>query len=185
MALTCLVPRPALAATPTPQDSTRAAAGWLARQLVDGERFENVFGTDVFWDQGLTLDAILGFAAAGVSGANAQQAIAWLARPEVLANYDGDFDDDPTVGFTAGPLAKVALAAEVTGKDPTDFGGVDLVALLLAMQGSNGRFTDSASFGDSVNAFGQALGVIAVHRTGAHPAAATSAGDVPGGYQVC
>ncbi|RQX27337.1 peptidase, partial [Micromonospora chalcea] len=44
-----------------------AAAGWLARQLVDGERFEAVFDGVAYPDQGLTLDAVFAFAAAGVA----------------------------------------------------------------------------------------------------------------------
>ncbi|MFC9258200.1 peptidase, partial [Amycolatopsis thailandensis] len=58
-----LVAAPAAnAATPNKAD---AAAGWLARQMTDGERFEADFGGQKFPDQGLTIDAIFAFAAAG------------------------------------------------------------------------------------------------------------------------
>ncbi len=142
---------------------------------MDGERFEQTFSGQTFIDPGLTVDAVLAFAAAGVSGDNADKAIAWLNKPEVTANYDGDFDDDPTKGFSAGSLAKLILAAEVMGKDPHAFGGVDLVALLLPLQQPSGRFVDSSSFGDFVNALGQSFAVIALHRTGDHDAEATKA----------
>jgi LPXTG-motif cell wall-anchored protein len=168
-------PAPALADPPAAQVSAQTAAGWLAGQLVDGERFEAVFGGQTFIDPGLTIDAVLAFAAAGASGDNAAKAIAWLNKPEVTANYDGDFDADPTVGFQAGSLAKLALAAEVTGKDPDSFGGVDPIAMLLSLQGANGKFVDSASFGDSVNALGQSFAVIALHRAGGHTVAETAA----------
>jgi cell division septation protein DedD len=163
-----LAPRTAVAETPTTSPGA-AAAGWLARQLVDGERFEQVFGTDVFWDQGLTIDAILGFAASGASATNAGKAIDWLSTPAVADNYYGDFDDDPATAVP-GSLAKLILAAEVTGKDPTNFAGVDLVALLLTLQNADtGRFVDNGQFGDSTNMFGQALAVVALARTGDHP----------------
>jgi hypothetical protein len=168
-------PRAALADTATTGEPAPAAAGWLARQLVDGERFEVVFEPDVFWDQGLTIDAIFAFAAAGASGGNAQKAIDWLDDPVVADNYYGSFDADPATA-TAGSLAKLVLAAQVTGKNPTAFAGTDLVSLLLTLQNpTTGRFTDTGPFGDSANAFGQSLATIALLRTGNHATQAANA----------
>jgi LPXTG-motif cell wall-anchored protein len=172
------------AAAPLPVDrSTPGAAGWLARQLVDGERFDTVIPPDTFINPGLTIDGVLAFAAAGVSGDNAAKAVAWLNKPEVAANYDGDFNDDTTVGFGAGALAKLLLVAEVGGQDPTAFGGVDLIALLLPLQEKSGKFTDSSRFGDSSNTLGQSFATIALARTGDHDAAASSAGGFLAGLK--
>jgi hypothetical protein len=82
--------------------------------------------------------------------------------------------------MTPGALAKLALAAEVTGKDPTNFAGVDLVALLVTLQNADtGRFADRQAPGspypDSTNAFGQSLAVIALDRIGTHPTETTAA----------
>src|SRR5690349_1225564 len=86
LALSFVFAGPVAAAAP-PANRTDAAAGWLARQLVDGERFEVVFDGVAYPDQGLTIDAVLAFAAAKVAGADAAKATAWLARPEVLTGY--------------------------------------------------------------------------------------------------
>jgi LPXTG-motif cell wall-anchored protein len=63
------------------------------------------------------------------------------------------------------------------GKAPTSFGGVDLIGLLLPLQQDNGRFVDSSSFGDFLNALGQSFAVIALERTGDHDAEAAKAAD--------
>lgn len=150
-------PADAAAATADPAD---AASGWLARQMADGERLEMDFGGGmVFVDQGLTLDAVLAFDAAGVAGDNAGKAIAWLAKPDVLAPYIGDGADTST----AGAIAKMLLAALIHQKDPATFGGVDLPARLLALQADSGRFTDKGGW-DSSNTFGQSLAVLALDR---------------------
>jgi LPXTG-motif cell wall-anchored protein len=158
--------QPANAATDQPAP---AAAGWLADQLVDGERLETEFGGDRFPDQGLTIDAVLGFAAAGVAGADADSAMHWLAGPEVLSGYVGDGEAEAY----AGAHAKLALSAQVQGLDPTSFGGVDLLARLLTLLDGTGRFSDRSQFGDFSNAFSQSFAILALARTpaGAAPEA--------------
>ena len=146
-----------------------AAAGWLARQLVDGDHFESVFDGTAYPDQGLTVDAVLAFAASHSSDQAAAHATAWLAEPDILAGYLGD----GTTESYAGATAKLLLAAEVRGTDPTAFGGVDLPARLRALQTTGGRFSDRSQFGDFSNSFGQSLAVIALGRTpGGAPATA-------------
>jgi hypothetical protein len=151
---------PAAPAPPTP-DRAKAAAGWVARQLVDGDHFEVTFGDQSFPDQGLTIDAIFAFASAGVARTAGGNAAAWLARPEILSAYIGDGGTESYVGGTA----KATLAAEVRGLDPTSFGGVDLPARLRALLAPSGRFSDRSAFGDFSNAFTQSLAIIALHRT--------------------
>ncbi|MDG4795625.1 peptidase [Micromonospora sp. WMMD1082] len=138
-----------------------AAAGWLARQLVDGERFEAVFDGVAYPDQGLTLDAVLAFAAAGVADDFGARALAWVSRPEVRDGYVGDSAPEAYAGATA----KLALAVAVRGGDPTDVGGVDLVARLLSLQTPSGRFTDRSAWGDFSNAFSQSFALLALDRT--------------------
>ncbi|AUY53585.1 peptidase [Streptomyces sp. CB01881] len=146
-----------------------AAAGWLARQLVDGDHFESVFNGTAYPDPGLTIDAVLAFAAAHGSEQAAAKATAWLARPEIISGYLGD----GTTEAYAGATAKLLLAVEVRGADPAGFGGVDLPARLRSLQTTEGRFSDRSQWGDYSNAFGQSLALIALHRTpGDAPSAA-------------
>ncbi|USX53461.1 prenyltransferase/squalene oxidase repeat-containing protein [Lentzea sp. HUAS12] len=148
---------PAVAST---HDKADAAAGWLARQLVDGERFEVEFGGERFPDQGGTIDAIFAFAAAGVSGTNAEKAITWLARPEITTGYVGAGTES-----YAGAHAKLLLGAQVRHRSGTSFGGVDLEGGLRALLTPSGRFSDRSDFGDFSNAFTQSLALIALDRT--------------------
>lgn len=154
------VPAHATTTSPAP-----AAAGWLARQLVDGERLETVVS---YPDQGATADAVLAFAAAGVAQDNAAKATAWLARPQSLTAYLGD----GTTESYAGPHAKLALVAQVQGQDPRSFGGVDLIARLTALQSPSGRFGDRSAYGDFSNGITQSLAVLALERHDSAPQAA-------------
>ncbi|WP_255632465.1 prenyltransferase/squalene oxidase repeat-containing protein [Amycolatopsis sp. TNS106] len=162
-----LVAAPAAAAAT--HNKADAAAGWLARQLTDGERFEADFGGQKFPDQGLTIDAIFAFAAAGVSDTNAGKAIAWLAKPEITTGYVGSGTE-----AYAGAHAKLLLAAQVRGKDPASFGGVDLKAGLLSLLTPSGRFSDRSEYGDYSNALTQSLALLALDRTGGAPAPAVA-----------
>jgi hypothetical protein len=148
---------------PATTNRAEAAAGWLARQMVDGERFEAVFGDVTYPDQGLTIDAVFAFAAAHVADDHATRATAWLATPDILTGYVGD----GTTEAYAGATAKLALAVEVRGGDPASFGGIDLVARLRSLQQPSGRFTDRSAWGDYSNAFSQSLAILELDRTAA------------------
>lgn len=163
-------------ADPVTNDPAEAAAGWLARQLVDGERFEVEFDGEIFLDQALTLDAVLAFSATGVAGEHADAAMAWLATPEVLDNYLNVFG-----GERAGSYAKLSFTAQVQGLDPASFGGVDLLAELVTFQRDDGRFVDRPlpgeedGFADFSNAFVQAFAILTLDRTpGGTPATAVA-----------
>ncbi|GGP82146.1 peptidase [Saccharothrix coeruleofusca] len=158
-----LTPAHAAPSSPAP-----TAAGWLARQLVDGERLETVVDQVPYPDQGATADAVLAFAAAGVAQDNATKATDWLARPQTLAAYLGD----GTTESYAGAHAKLALVAQVQGRDPRSFGGVDLISRLTALQAPSGRFSDKSAYGDYSNGITQSLAVIALERHGTAPEAA-------------
>lgn len=168
VALAVLVAAPA-SAQPVTTSSAEAGAGWLARQLVDGERFEVDYGGKLYPDHGGTIDAVLAFAAAGVAEDNALKATAWLAEPEVLPGYIGD----PKDSLYAGAYAKLALTAQVRGEDPTAFGGVDLIAGLNSLITASGRFSDKSPYpGDYSNGFSQSFAVLALERHGTAPKAA-------------
>ncbi|OWV09513.1 peptidase [Micromonospora wenchangensis] len=168
-ALTLATPATAAPAHPG-VDRAGAAAGWLARQLVDGERFEVVFDGVAYPDQGLTLDAVFAFAAAGVADDFGAQALDWVTRPDIRDGYVGDGGTEAYAGATA----KLALAVQVRGGDPTDVGGVDLIARLRGLESPSGRFTDRSAYGNYSNAFSQSFAILALDRT-AHGVPATAA----------
>ena len=167
-----VVGSPAQAAAPITDDPAAAAAGWLSRQFVDGNHLESSFNGQNFPDQGLTLDAVLGFAAAGVAGDSAGAAMAWIGEPANLESYVGN----GTTESFAGALAKLSLTAQVQGLDPTAFGSgkVDLLTRLRARITASGRFTDKSSFGDFSNGFSQSYAVLTLARAGSVPPAAVS-----------
>jgi len=155
----------ALAAGPPGVARGRAAAGWLARQLAGRSHLVSSFGGKTYPNQGETIDAVLAFAAAGTADGYAARAMAWLARPKVLAGYVGN----GTSSSYAGATAKLALAAEVRGLNPARFGGVNLIARLGALLTPSGRYSDHSSYGDFSNAFSQSLAILALHRRGGVP----------------
>lgn len=138
----------------------QAAAGWLARQMVDRSHFTERVDGVTYPDQGLTIDAIYAFAASRTASDYAARAIAWLARPNILSNYIGN----GTTQAYAGATANLLLAAEVEGRHPAAFGGVNLPARLASLLTSSGRYSDHSKFGDFSNAFSQSLAIMATAR---------------------
>ena len=160
---------PALAATAGAPTKAQAAAGWLARQLVQGSHFVTVFDGVSYPAQGETIDALFAFAATKSANDYGARAIAWLEQPAVLSNYIGTGTES-----YAGATAKVALAAEVRGINPARFGKVNLIARLAKLLTKSGRYSDHSAFGDFSNAFSQSLAIIALSRDGGAPAKAVS-----------
>lgn len=169
-----LIATPASAGTSPPVE---AAAGWLAGQLVDGERLETEFGGVKYPDQGLTIDAIFAFAAARTD--RGDRAIAWLAKPEVSSAYLGTDGE-----AYAGAHAKLAVAARVQGKDPRSFAGIDLIAGLKALQAPSGRFADRSQFGDFSNAFTQSYALFALGKDARGTAYLAGSQCPDGGFPV-
>ncbi|KAA2250978.1 peptidase [Solihabitans fulvus] len=154
----------------TPTTPAAAAAGWLARQLVDGDHFETTADNKNYPDAGLTADAVLAFDSAKVAQDAATKATAWLAKPDTLAGYVGDGAKE----FYAGAHAKLALVAQAQGQDPAAFGGRDLLAALRSLQAPSGRLSDRSEYGDYSNGITQAFAVIALQRAGDRPVAAAN-----------
>ncbi len=176
--LALLVGAPAaMAAAPTASGTTtdpaKAAAGYLARQLVGGDHY--VFDFDGKTpDAGLTADGVFGMAAAKASGTALTAATGWLATNA------GDYID--AAGAFGGPFpgsyAKLALVAEVTGGDPDAFGGLDLLGELTALEcpaagradcapTETGLFKNATKDGGFPNVVTQALAVLALSRSDA------------------
>ncbi|MFG1918200.1 prenyltransferase/squalene oxidase repeat-containing protein [Micromonospora sp. NPDC048898] len=169
LTLTLTVTPSAASASPPTLNKADAAAGWLARQAVDGERFEVTFDGVAYPDQGLTLDAVFAFAAAKVADTTAANAVSWLAQPAVLTGYIGDGTE-----AYAGATAKLALGAQVRGLNPAAFGGVDLLTRLNGLLTPSGRYSDRSAFGDYSSAFTQSFAVLALDRAGGAPPAAVT-----------
>ncbi|WP_447008238.1 prenyltransferase/squalene oxidase repeat-containing protein [Saccharothrix isguenensis] len=166
-ALALVPPAQGLPDTPVTTDASEAAAGWLARQLIDGDHF--AFPGTTIGDQGATLDGVFALAAAGVASDSADKAMAWLAKPEVVLDYLHLGDPAESI---AGSHAKLALAVQVRGEDPTKFAGVDLIAGLTALQAPSGRFVNKSKYPDFSNGFSQAFAVLALERWEGAPEAA-------------
>lgn len=184
LALAVFAATPAAASSPPTHDRGDAAAGWLARQMVDGERFEAVFDGVAYPDQGLTVDAVFAFAATGTADGHAARALTWLASPGITSGYIGDGTES-----YAGATAKLSLAVQVRGGDPSHFGGFDLETRLRALETGSGRFADQSAFGDYSNGFSQSLAVLTLDRTtGGAPATAVdflaSSRCADGGYPL-
>lgn len=154
---------PAEAATPA--DSQ--AAHWLTTQLSDHLIHNQQFDQDDFGlsaDVALALDSIGGKrrAVRRIGGALAENADAWTAPAE------GE--------VYAGPTAKAAVLAEVTGRDPRRFGGVDLVARLEERTADaapiTGRIEDQSEYGDFANTIGQGFAALALAQAGSEEAPA-------------
>jgi hypothetical protein len=106
---------------------------------------------------GSTADAVMDMAATGFGGAALTGAVAYLRGQVRVGNAIG-------VGLVAKVLmaAEAAKAAGRTGIDPTDFGGVNLVAAITGAERPSGRFA-----GASV--FDQALAIVALVSSGTTP----------------
>ncbi len=167
-----LVAPPANAAPAAPTlprtDDTAAqiAADWLADELTNG-LMVGKFGPDL----GLTLDT--GFALSAAGNGAAVAAINAAVEPRI-ADYVGD----GTKESYAGPLAKAATFARTAKKNPTSYGGINLVTRLedrtadASAGATAGRISDKSEFGDFANVIGQSYAVRALSLAGSAEAGA-------------
>jgi hypothetical protein len=153
----------ALVATPQAQAAELSSGTWLVSQFSGGDRLLRFPNDPSSGDPGLTADGVYALAAAGVGKSTAVKAAAWLAASPQLETFIGDGEAESYVGG----LTKLALVAQTLGDDPAEFGGVDLVKRLVALEEPTGRFRDRTdpSF-DQTNAFTQALAIIVLKRAG-------------------
>lgn len=116
---------PALAGAPEAMD-------WLREQQNDDGGFGDPDST-----VGNTADAVQAIVAAG------EDPGAWNKNGNTPLTFLAANAADIV---TAGDIAKTIMAAVDAGENPRDFGGVDLVAVLEAMLGSDGKFGGENDF---------------------------------------
>ncbi|HSN42734.1 MAG TPA: hypothetical protein VLR88_01600, partial [Propionibacteriaceae bacterium] len=136
---------PAVRFVAAPADSSSAsmAADYLVTQFVDGPYLTSAFTLSP--DQSGTADAILGLAASGTHQTETLAANKWLqSQAESFA-------------INAGRAGKLAIVASAMGDDPTNYGGVDLIAIITT------AFAATPDLGD---AFSQSLAIIGLGRAG-------------------
>lgn len=143
-----------------PDAAVVAAADFLARELQAQDHLIVNWG---FNDYGLTTDFALALAATGLHGADAA-----AAAGKVAADIGGYIGTD---GETySGAVAKSLVLALALGMDPTDFGGVDLVATLQSLEQTSGadagRFSDDSEYGDYSNTLVQAFAIMGLEGAG-------------------
>jgi hypothetical protein len=154
----------------------RNAAAWLGTQFQDG-LLQNLGLPDV----GLTIDALLVLRATGADRATVgtvTDAVAAQAQAWAVADVDLDGDGVPEVRIVdAGSTSKLLVAAVATGRDPKEFGGLDLDAMtrdLIATDGDHrGRVRDvnpEEWGGDQSNVFDQSLATLGLAGSGGAPA---------------
>lgn len=121
-------------------------------------------------DWGLTIDALLALKATGADDAAANK-----IADVVAANVGGFIGSGGPETLASGAVAKELVAAVVSGRNPREFGGFDLVTELTGLMAKDGdekgRFKNRAGEAtlDNSNLFGQALGVIGLAQVKALP----------------
>jgi hypothetical protein len=154
--------RAAKAAAATDSTPSTIAAQWIADELTNG-LMVGKFGPDF----GLTIDT--GMAVSTVAGQGATVTAISNALEPRLAEYVGDGTKESYVG----PLAKAAAFARTAKKNPTSYGGVNLITRIEARTedpaaaGATpnplaGRVSDKSEFGDFANVVGQSYAVRAL-----------------------
>jgi LPXTG-motif cell wall-anchored protein len=125
-----------------------------------------------FADYGLTIDGALALAATRLDNATLTKVVEFLdqSKRDRSGQSVNDWTGIGTEFATGGAIGKEALLAEVTGFDPRDFGGHDLVSALdhvvcTATDVANGC-AGPGNYLYAASTFSQALGVIAQLRAG-------------------
>ena len=156
---------PALPQTAVAQD----AAQWLGGQLTpQGTIDDQNPGTADF---SATAQAVLSLGASGVDLTGARAGLSYL-KANSAAYITASSNDGP------GQLANLILAAHVLGANPTNFGGTNLVARLLATEQASGpnagRFgTDAQDADFNAGTYDQGLALAALAAAGAKADAAS------------
>ncbi|WP_333761291.1 prenyltransferase/squalene oxidase repeat-containing protein [Streptomyces sp. IBSBF 2390] len=169
--------------TPDPDDTptgapgkvdVKAAATWLKGRLTDGERIVDDGATTP--DYSLTVDTAYALAAVDGKSGTLDKVTAFLAAHVTEYAYPNGTDQAPD----ATAVARLALLAEVTERDPRAFGGHDLVDALTKNVCAAGPesgdsvpgCTAKGDFRSASYTEGQALAVLALLRAGVTPPSA-------------
>ncbi|MFL6161411.1 MAG: prenyltransferase/squalene oxidase repeat-containing protein [Jatrophihabitantaceae bacterium] len=163
--------RPASVPAAAAGSPTGAASAYLVAQLVNGDHLTNSFGVDY----GLTADLAIALAASDDQDPALAKVVGYLAAH--VADYADPAGTGQFPGPYSGAVGKLALVAEITGQDPHDFGGFDLLKTLTdhvcGAADSAGSCTAAGDFYQSFSAISQALAVLALARGGVTPPAST------------
>lgn len=161
------------------RDAARSNSRWLSTKVKPDGTVENPNGGELP-DHGLMLDVLFALYASG-DGALATPIVNFLdtqGRATDYFTWDGLV---PGAGYDAvivgGAAAKTLLAAQMSGRDPRNFDGHDMVAetqgAIMRKGPDKGRISDyskNPDLADSVtnnaNMFGQALGVTGLAAAG-------------------
>lgn len=134
--------------------SLDAAVAWLLAQQDPNGGFLGFSGEP---DAGVTTDAVLALYA--VHDANPETAAALDAAVAWLEEQGADY-----ANTGAGQAAKLAMAAVAGGRDPRNFGGVDLVAAIAAPPTTSVQNPISGIYGDDL--YDHALALMALAAAG-------------------
>ncbi|MEO8518456.1 MAG: prenyltransferase/squalene oxidase repeat-containing protein [Dermatophilaceae bacterium] len=149
-----------LPTTSTPSPTAARAAAYVASHLKDGDHVEGKFGADL----GQTADVALGLAATGGQPAALAKVLTYLDTHGAAYVHGDPSTGEKAGAHYAGSTGKLALVAKATGKDPSSFGGFDLISELSALMAKDGRFRDDSKFGDYSNPLGQSFDILALKR---------------------
>lgn len=150
------------AVTPT-SAAVSDGAVWLARQLTNGVVHNDQYDFD---DYSTSVDIAIALDAIGDHGTDVS-----TIEDALKANV-ASYVTDGAGGIWAGSDAKAAYLAQLTGTDPTTFGGQDLIANLEAVTNdTTGAIHDSSTYGDYANTIGQTFAVSALDTAGSTEAA--------------
>jgi hypothetical protein len=139
--------------------------------LIDGHYYESFPGTADF---GLTIDAALALAATGDEDAALRKIVAFLANDgaDPSGGTVNEWTGIGTSEASGGAIGKEALLAEVVGRNPENFGGLNLITALdasvcpRASTGGNTSCPAAGSYLNDTSVFDQALGIMAQIRAG-------------------
>jgi len=162
--------RPAIPPAAATASPTAAASAFLVGKLVNGDHLTNSFGDDY----GLTADLAISLAAADDQDPALAKVVSYLAAH--VADYADPAGAGQFPGPYSGAVGKLALVAEITGQDPHDFGGFDLLKTLTdhvcTAADAAGSCTAAGDFYQSFSTVSQTLAVLALARGGVTPPAA-------------
>ncbi|RSN29579.1 hypothetical protein DL990_25700 [Amycolatopsis sp. WAC 01416] len=159
--------------------AAKANSRWLATKLKPDGTLENPNG-GALPDHGLMLDVLFALYASG-DGAKAEPIMKFLDDEGHATDYFTWDGLVPGAGYdkviVGGSLAKTLVAAEVSGRDPRNVDGYDLVAethgAIMRKGPDKGRISDyskdpdlAGAVNNDANSFGQALGVVGLAAAG-------------------
>ena len=139
--------------------------------LIDGHYYESY---PRYADFGLTIDAAFALAATGDEDPALKGIVEFLdsAGQDPHGNTVNTWTGIGTRYASGGSIGDEVLLAEMTGYNPRDFGGHDLIAALgasvcaRASAGSNTKCAGAGNYAYATSVFDQALGIVAQLRAG-------------------